>query len=144
MAEEDGTMIEMPRTGFIWHELMTTNTAAAQAFYREVAGLTTAPGEYPMLMNGEQAVGGLVGPTPEGPIWPSGGPEPHWIAYIGVPDVDAAAQRASQLGGQVLVPPVDVPGFGRAAVLRDPQGAAFGVFAPAPASTPSDLHLGGS
>jgi len=137
-------MVWMPRTGFVWHELMTTDTEGARAFYRAVAGFDTVPGDYQMLMDGEQPVGGLVGPTPEGPIWPSGGPEPHWIAYIGVADVDAATQRAEQLGGQVLVPPVDIPGFGRAAVLRDPQGAAFGIFAPAPSSQPSDIHLGGS
>jgi len=83
-----------------------------------------------MLLDGDQPVGGLIGPTDEGPVWPSGGPEPHWIAYIAVEDVDAAARRARDLGGQVLLPPVDIPGFGRAAVLRDPQGAAFGVFAP--------------
>jgi predicted enzyme related to lactoylglutathione lyase len=29
----------------------------------------------------------------------------------------------------VLLAPVDVPGMGRAAVLRDPQGAVFVVFA---------------
>jgi predicted enzyme related to lactoylglutathione lyase len=32
---------------------------------------------------------------------------------------------------QILLPPVDGPGIGCAAVLRDPQGAAFGVFASA-------------
>jgi uncharacterized protein len=124
-------MAEIPRTGFNWHELMTTDTEGAREFYREVAGLTAAPvGQYQMLMAGEQPVGGLIGPGAEGAIWPSGGPEPHWVAYIAVEDVDTAAQRAGELGGQVLVPPTDVPGFGRVAVLRDPQGAAFGVFAP--------------
>lgn len=127
---EDGAMTQIPRKGFVWHELMTTDTEGAQKFYREVTGLTATPGSYKMLMAGEQPVGGLVGPTPEGPVWPSGGPEPHWIAYIGVEDVDAAARRAHELGGQILLPPTDVPGFGRAAVLRDPQGAAFGIFAP--------------
>jgi predicted enzyme related to lactoylglutathione lyase len=123
-------MAEIPRTGFIWHELMTTDTEGAERFYREVTGLTTTPGPYQMLMAGGQPVGGLVGPTPEGPVWPSGGPEPHWIAYIGVEDVDAAIQKAAELGGQVFLPPVDIPDFGRVAGLRDPQGAAFGVFAP--------------
>ena len=125
-------MAATPRQGFNWHELMTTDVEGAERFYREVTGLTvTSLGSYRMLMAGDQPVAGLVGPRPEGAQWPSGGPEPHWIAYIAVGDVDAAAQRASELGGQVLLPPVDVPGFGRAAVLRDPQGAAFGVFTPA-------------
>ena len=47
-------------------------------------------------------------------------------------DVDAAARIAKELAGDVLLPPTDVPGMGRAAVLRDPQGAAFGVFATVP------------
>ena len=123
-------MAQFPGRGFIWHELMTTNTENAATFYQEVAGLTTAPGPYQMMMAGDQSVGGLVGPRAEGPGWPSGGPEAHWIAYIAVDDVDAAARKASELGGQVLLPPVDIPGFGRAAVLRDPQGAAVGIFTP--------------
>jgi uncharacterized protein len=124
-------MAQFPRDGFIWHELMTTDTEGAQEFYHEVAGLTTAPGPYPMLVAGERPIGGLIGPGPEGPVWPSGGPQPHWIPYLAVPDVDAALRRAQELGGEVLVPATDIPGFGRVAVLRDPQGAGFGVFAPA-------------
>jgi predicted enzyme related to lactoylglutathione lyase len=84
-----------------------------------------------MLLAAGVPVGGLVGPRPEGPDWPSGGPQPHWVAYFGTDDVDTAARTAEQLGGTVLVAPVDVPGFGRASVLRDPQGGVFGVFAPA-------------
>ena len=131
-ATEKGKLIQFPRRGFVWHELMTTDTEGAEKFYREITGLTASPGSYKMMMAGEQPIGGLVGPTARGPVWPSGGPEPHWIAYIGVEDVDASAQRAQDLGGKVLLPPTDVPGFGRAAVLRDPQGAAFGIFAPLP------------
>jgi hypothetical protein len=46
-----------------------------------------------------------------------------------VQDADEAARRTEELGGAVLLPPVDVPEMGRAAVLRDPQGGVFGVFA---------------
>jgi len=123
-------MAQIPRTGFIWHELMTTDTDAAEEFYREVTGLSATPGPYPTLMDGDQPTGGLVGPREEGPGWPSGGPEPHWIAYFGVQDVDAAVRTAQDLGGEILLAPVDIPEFGRAAVLRDPQGAAFGLYSP--------------
>ena len=125
-------MSVISRTGFVWHELMTGDVGDAKKFYQEVAGLTTAPGAYPMVFAGEQPVGGLVAPRGNGQQWPSGGPEAHWVAYIGVDDVDLAASRAQELGGQVLVAPIDVPEFGRAAVLRDPQGATFGVFRPLP------------
>jgi predicted enzyme related to lactoylglutathione lyase len=43
-----------------------------------------------------------------------------------VDDTDAIAAPAAELGGTVLAPPIDTPGF-RSAVLADPQGAAFSV-----------------
>ena len=134
-------MANIPKKGFNWHELMTNDTKGAANFYREVTGLTVIPGDYQMLMAGDQPVGGLVGPGPEGPIWPSGGPQPHWIAYLGVEDVDAAVRKARELKGQVLVPPTEIPEFGRVAVLRDPQGAAFGIFSPTPQLLTSDVRM---
>jgi predicted enzyme related to lactoylglutathione lyase len=44
--------------------------------------------------------------------------------YFAVADCDAAAARAEELGGQVRVPPTDVPP-GRFAVADDPHGAEF-------------------
>ncbi|MCW4028902.1 MAG: VOC family protein [Candidatus Bathyarchaeota archaeon] len=109
---------------------MTTNVEKAKEFYQKVTGLTATSGPYPTLMDGSQILAGLVGPRAEGAGWPSGGPEAHWIAYIGVEDVNAAAKKAEEMGGKILLPPTEVPGFGRAAVIRDPQGAAFGIFTP--------------
>lgn len=51
---------------------------------------------------------------------------PHWSITFSVDDADAAAARAAELGGEVLVPPVDEQ-FVRSAVLRDPQGAVLTV-----------------
>ncbi|NLF87444.1 VOC family protein [Candidatus Bathyarchaeota archaeon] len=115
--------------GFVFHELMTTDVEGAKDFYQKITGLTVTPGPYPMLMDNNQPIAGLVAPRVDGSAWPSGGPASHWIAYFSVNDVDATVKMAKQLGGKVLLPPTDVPGFGRAAVLRDPQGAAFGIFA---------------
>ena len=41
-----------------------------------------------------------------------------------VPDADQAAARAQELGGKVLLPPMDIP-VGRFTVLADRQGAVF-------------------
>ena len=41
-------------------------------------------------------------------------------------DADADAARAQQLGGTVLLPPMDIP-IGRFAVVADPAGAAFSI-----------------
>ena len=48
----------------------------------------------------------------------------HWSLTFGVDDADAVAQRATELGGTVLVPPFDAPWI-RMTVIRDPQGATF-------------------
>ena len=58
-------------------------------------------------------------------------PTGHWVGYFGTGDVDAAADRTAELGGEVLLGPLDIPNTGRVAVLRDPDGATFGVFDPA-------------
>ncbi len=48
----------------------------------------------------------------------------HWGVTFGVDDADAAAERATALGGTVLAGPFDAP-WVRMAVLADPQGATF-------------------
>jgi uncharacterized protein len=52
----------------------------------------------------------------------------HWSVDFWVGDVDATAERAAELGGEVVAAPYDIPGAAlRQAVLADPQGAAFSV-----------------
>ncbi len=48
----------------------------------------------------------------------------HWNVTFGVDDARAAAAKAVELGGKVIVPPMDVP-WSRLTVLSDPQGAIF-------------------
>jgi predicted enzyme related to lactoylglutathione lyase len=48
----------------------------------------------------------------------------HWGVTFAVEDADATAERASELGGQVLAPPFDAP-WVRMTVIADPQGATF-------------------
>ena len=47
-----------------------------------------------------------------------------------VEDVDASVARAKELGGQVIVEPMDVMTAGRMAVLMDPEGAVFALWQP--------------
>lgn len=127
-------MEPLPHNGFVWHELMTDDVDGAERFYGEVVSMSVmrisdAPGAYRIVVFNEKHSGGLVAPRPDGSDWPSGGPTPHWVPNFGVPDADAAAARAEELGGTILLAPTAVPGMGRAAVLKDPKGAVFGVFA---------------
>jgi predicted enzyme related to lactoylglutathione lyase len=48
----------------------------------------------------------------------------HWSVTFAVDDADAIAEKAAELGAQVLVPPFDAP-WVRMAVIADPQGATF-------------------
>ena len=48
----------------------------------------------------------------------------YWSVSFTVADADAFAVRARELGGTVLLEPVDVP-WQRLTVIRDPQGATF-------------------
>jgi uncharacterized protein len=49
---------------------------------------------------------------------------PHWGVTFAVDDADATAEKATALGGQVVVPPFDAP-WVRMTVITDPQGATF-------------------
>jgi uncharacterized protein len=63
---------------------------------------------------------------------------PHWSVTFAVDDADAAAAKATELGGQVIVPPFDAP-WVRMTVIADPQGAIF----IASKFTPENKDLGG-
>ena len=117
------------RHGFpIWCELMTPDSDGAANFYAAVAGWTIAPPppggpDYRMLSAPDGAmVGGMLALDD---AMKAGGAKPAWLPYFGVDDVDAAAGKAGTLGANTIVPPTDIPGIGRFALLVDPQGATF-------------------
>jgi predicted enzyme related to lactoylglutathione lyase len=135
---------------FVWYELLTTDADAAQDFYAHVIGWTAHDAalpdrRYTILQASEQPVAGLM-LLPEA-VRPSGG-RPGWIGYVGVSDVDGYAARVCQAGGRIHRAAKDIPHVGRFAVLADPQGAIFVLFAAragtATASTPPDTpgHAG--
>jgi predicted enzyme related to lactoylglutathione lyase len=115
---------EMPAHGtFCWNELSTTDAGAATKFYTELLGWelkeSKAAGvSYTEIVVGGSHMGGIYQMTAE-----QGGMPSHWMAYVAVDDVDAAASRVKELGGQVSVPPMDIPNVGRFCVINDPTGA---------------------
>lgn len=120
MANPDGTPI--------WYELATPDADAAQRFYAEVVGWSVAPfgdgegeteGYHVLTAPDGNGAGGIMTP-PEGTQL-----EPGWYSYIGVQDVDGAAEKVKQLGGAVLIGPMDIPDVGRVALVADPQGVPF-------------------
>jgi predicted enzyme related to lactoylglutathione lyase len=125
---------------FVWYELMTTDMAAARNFYASVMGWSTrdvsAPGmPYTLLALGETDIGGLMTLPPEAR---RAGAQPRWLGYVAVDDVDAAVARLSQLGGTVHLPPVDIPGIGRFAIIADPQAATLALIKPPSEAQPAE------
>jgi hypothetical protein len=49
------------------------------------------------------------------------------MPYFFVDDADAVTNRASEAGGNVMVPPTPIPTIGTFAVIADPQGAVFAI-----------------
>jgi predicted enzyme related to lactoylglutathione lyase len=118
------------RGRFVWYDLMTTDPAGAQTFYGKVAGwglqaLTDPSMPYTMFTRGEVPIGGSM-QLPDEAV--KMGAPPHWIAYIGTPDVDKTVAQALSKGAQTYVAPTDIPKIGRFAVLADAQGATIAFF----------------
>ncbi len=107
---------------FVWYELVTSDTAAAAAFYGKVVGWDTqafdgSPEPYKILSMNGKGVGGLM-PLPEGMS------PPFWMGYVGTSDIDAAVAKLKGAGGSVHRA-FDIPNVGRIALVADPQGVGF-------------------
>lgn len=116
-----------------WTELNTRDVEAAKAYYQKICGWTfdSMPmeegGQYYIAKIGDQMVAGLfdLSVMPE-----MAEMDAHWLTYLAVDDVDAAAKETEALGGQIYRAPWEVPGVGRVAIVADPTGAGFGVMTP--------------
>lgn len=128
------------RGRFVWHELMTTDTDAAGAFYSKVMPWKTQPSGMPgytLWVTGKSRAGGFMALPAE----PQGA-APHWLTYIGTPSVDSTLEGVQRLGGKVLKGATDIPNVGRYAVVSDPQGVTFAIYTPAPGSA-DGANVGG-
>ena len=111
---------------FAWYELLTTDVAAASAFYGKVVGwgakdASTPELAYTVVSAGKVPVGGLMELPEEGRRL---GATPRWLGYLAVDGIDATASQIARRGGAVLLPPTD-SNIGRVSVVADPQKATF-------------------
>lgn len=122
----------MARGDYVWYDLMTPDPERATRFYSRVVGWGTRQWEgempYTLWTVGEDSIGGVMQLPEEAKAM---GAPPHWIAYVQVDDVDAACTQLTELGGRVFREGTDIPGVGRFAIVTDPHGAVFAIFAPA-------------
>jgi predicted enzyme related to lactoylglutathione lyase len=124
-----GTMeVQSEPNSFGWAELTARGIEKAKPFYTAVFGwgVRDNPMEQGMVytewMLGEKSIAGGWEMPPSAPAEaPSA-----WIPYFTVADLDASHKKARDLGADESMPPTPYPG-GRFSVLRDPQGAGFGL-----------------
>lgn len=110
-----------------WVDLMASDAEKARAFYGavfgwkfEVGGPET--GHYAMAtVDGRNVCG--IGSMPPGTQMPS-----VWSTYFETADVDASIAKAKELGGNVVMGPMDVMDAGRLAFMVDSTGAHFGLW----------------
>ncbi len=124
--EHIGAGVVKEPNAFTWAELQSRDVAAVTPFYQQVFGWDAksspiGPGqlEYTEWMLRGESIGGAMPMQPDMPA-------AHWLVYFQVENADRSAARITQLGGTVLVAPMDFPG-GRFAVVSDPHGATFGI-----------------
>jgi predicted enzyme related to lactoylglutathione lyase len=145
--EHKGAQIVNEAGSLNFNGLNTRDVESAKSFYGSVFGwrtlsldggaeLWTLPGYgdhleelNPGLRKQQDEVGAPAGfEDVVASINPIAGDQPdvpaHWNVTFAVDDADATAAKASELGGEVLVPPFDAP-WVRMTVIADPQGATF-------------------
>jgi uncharacterized protein len=111
-----------------WVDVSVPDLDAARLFYEGLFGWEMQGGEpeyggyLNCAKNGRLAAGISPKMMPEAPT--------AWLVHFATSDVDAAAERVTAHGGQVLAGPMDVAELGRLAVCADPDGASFGLWQP--------------
>jgi uncharacterized protein len=159
--EHKGARIVNENGSLNFNGLNTRNAEGAKPFYRSVFGWET------LALGGGAEMWTLPGygdylerdnPDLRKQVADAGGPEgfedvvaainpiaddqrdvpAHWSVTFAVDDADATAEKASELGGNVLAAPFDAP-WVRTTVIADPQGATF----TASKFVPENKDLGG-
>jgi predicted enzyme related to lactoylglutathione lyase len=108
-----------------WNELYTSDIEASARFYSELFGWRTEAMEgMPMPYRTVQTSAGRG----NGGITTMEGVPNAWLVYFGTDDIERSVAQAGELGGETRMGPMDI-GVGSIAVVTDPQGATFALFA---------------
>jgi uncharacterized protein len=115
---------------FVHIELHTKDLAKAKDFYSRLFAwrLDDVPmpggeGSYTLINVGEGTGGGMFANLdPKVP--------PHWLAYVGVDDIQVMTKKARDLGATVVQDVIEVGDYGWMSVIIDPTGAALAMWKP--------------
>ena len=103
-----------------WNDLGTTDLDAAMAFYGELFGWT-----FEQVSGVESRHRIRNRETENGSLYLQGADErgvpPNWLVYFATADLQGSDARVTELGGQVVVDPLEVAAGGRVSVVTDPR-----------------------
>jgi uncharacterized protein len=110
-----------------WLDLAVPSAVEAAAFYERLFGWrydVSGPefGSYHVARSGDRAAAG-IGQVPTGDAAPSA-----WTLYFAADDVAVRSEHARELGGTIVMAPLEIPGQGSMAIVQDPTGAPFGLW----------------
>ena len=113
-----------------WNELWSGDPGQAVEFYTRHFGWTQEGkmpmgemGDYLFVQSAGVGIGAIMPKMPDVP-------QPMWNFYIGVDDIDRAAEAVKTGGGQLFQDPIEIPGGEYALNGTDPLGALFGCVGP--------------
>jgi predicted enzyme related to lactoylglutathione lyase len=113
----------------VWFEVIGEDTARLRAFFGELFGWQPRAldnMDYSVVDACGEGIPGGIGKAPRGPGWAT--------FYVRVLDIRAAIERATALGGQIVMPLMRLPCGSEIAVISDPEGHPVGLAGPDPAS----------
>jgi predicted enzyme related to lactoylglutathione lyase len=117
-------------SAFCWLDLAAADADRAKAFYARLFGWTfhdqhANGGTFTCLRSGSQNLGSLYALSPR---QLAHGVPSHWTPYVRVVDLDAAAARAVDLGGRLVIAPFEVAHTAHIALIEDAVGALVGLW----------------
>ncbi len=120
-----GAQVVNQANALVWNELQTRDSEAAKAFYGAVFGWAAKADEngYVTYAVNDRIQAGMLQMDEN---WPETVPA-NWVTYFMVEDVQAAANKAQELGGTLMMPPTPAGEMGTFALIQDPQGGVFTV-----------------
>lgn len=115
----------MSKRNIIHVEIPAADQAAAGKFYQELFGwkMTAIPEmNYTMWESTDAASsGGFPSVSEENPVG-------QVTVYIDSEDIEADLKKVEKLGGKVIHPKAEVPGFGWYGLFKDPTGNVLAVY----------------
>lgn len=112
-----------------WFDLSTSDVEAAKSLYGELFGwsyedMGEAFGHYTIARTPSGRAAAAMAPKMPGQeAMPT-----VWTVYWGTANADDTIARITAHGGQVMVPPMEIPGSGHMAIATDVDGAVFGIW----------------